>query len=169
MYTSGTTGKAKGVMILHKNICAAIGGLTSRLKLSGISFDDDVYIGYLPCAHVLELAAENTVLLNGSRIGYSSPLTLSDKVNLFNLFLFFLPYKKSAKIKTGTMGDARALRPTLMAAVPEILERIRKNVDQVVKQGSAVKQAVFKYAYNYKLDQVQNGGDSPVLNRLSMF
>jgi len=151
MYTSGTTGKAKGVMILHKNICAAIGGLTSRLKLSGISFDDDVYIGYLPCAHVLELAAENTVLLNGSRIGYSSPLTLSDK---------------SAKIKTGTMGDARALRPTLMAAVPEILERIRKNVDQVLKQGSAVKQAVFKYAYNYKLDQVQNGGDSPVLNRL---
>jgi long-chain acyl-CoA synthetase len=65
------------------------------------------------------------------------------------------------------MGDARALRPTLMAAVPEILERIRKNVDQVVKQGSAIKQAVFKYAYNYKLEQVQNGGDSPVLNRLS--
>ena len=64
------------------------------------------------------------------------------------------------------MGDARALRPTLMAAVPEILERIRKNVDQVVKQGSAVKQAVFKYAYNYKLEQVKNGGDSPVLNRL---
>ena len=90
MYTSGTTGKAKGVMILHRNITAAIGGLTSRLKLSGISFDDDVYIGYLPCAHVLELAAENTVLLNGSRIGYSSPLTLSDKVNssIFIKFLF---------------------------------------------------------------------------------
>ena len=81
MYTSGTTGKAKGVMILHRNLCAAIGGLTSRIKLSGISFEDDVYIGYLPLAHVLELAAENTVLLNGSRIGYSSPLTLSDKVS----------------------------------------------------------------------------------------
>ena len=54
MYTSGTTGKAKGVMILHRNIMACIGGLSSRLKLSGMDFDaEDCYIGYLPLAHVL--------------------------------------------------------------------------------------------------------------------
>lgn len=81
MYTSGTTGKAKGVMILHRNIMACIGGLTSRLGISGISFgEDDCYIGYLPLAHVLELAAENVLILNGCKIGYSSTLTLSDKV-----------------------------------------------------------------------------------------
>jgi len=76
----GTTGKAKGVMILHRNLVACIGGLTSRLGISGISFSsDDCYIGYLPLAHVLELTAENVLLFNGCKIGYSSPLTLSDK------------------------------------------------------------------------------------------
>ena len=46
MYTSGTTGKAKGVIILHQNLIAAVQGLASRLSLSGISFDaNDCYIG----------------------------------------------------------------------------------------------------------------------------
>jgi hypothetical protein len=45
--------------------------------------DDDAYIGYLPLAHVLELAAENAFLLKGCKIGYSSPLTLSDKVKSY--------------------------------------------------------------------------------------
>ena len=48
----------------------------------------------------------------------------------------------------------RALRPTLMTAVPEILERIRKAVHAQVKEGSALKKAVFNYAYEYKRKQV---------------
>ena len=64
---------------------------------------DDTYIGYLPLAHVLELSAELSCLAHGVRIGYSSPLTLSDQ---------------SSKIKKGNKGDACVLKPTLMAAVP---------------------------------------------------
>ncbi len=63
----------------------------------------DIYIGYLPLAHVLELSAELSCLATGVKIGYSSPLTLSDQ---------------SSKIKKGQKGDATVLRPTLMAAVP---------------------------------------------------
>ena len=48
---------------------------------------------------------------NGARVGYSSALTLSDR---------------SSRIKKGSQGDASVLKPTLMASVPEILERIRK-------------------------------------------
>ena len=78
-------GKAKGVMIQHQNLIASIAGLSSRLSISGLNFDDtDVYIGYLPLAHVLELAAENVMIFNGCKIGYSSPLTLSDKVEPSN-------------------------------------------------------------------------------------
>lgn len=40
----------------------------------------DTYIGYLPLAHVLELTAEISCFTYGCRIGYSSPLTLSDQV-----------------------------------------------------------------------------------------
>ena len=68
-------------MIQHQNLIASIAGLSSRLSISGLDFDDtDIYIGYLPLAHVLELAAENVLIFNGCKIGYSSPLTLSDKV-----------------------------------------------------------------------------------------
>ena len=52
------------------------------------------------------------------------------------------------------MGDARALKPTVMTAVPEILERIRKAVHAQVAESSPVKQAVFNYAFNYKKKQV---------------
>ena len=34
---------------------------------------DDVYIGFLPLAHVLELMAECCILAHGGRIGYSNP------------------------------------------------------------------------------------------------
>ena len=71
----------------------------------------DVYLGYLPLAHILELAAESCNLYFGIGIGYSSTLTLSDK---------------SSRIKKGSKGDASELQPTIMAAVPEISERIRK-------------------------------------------
>lgn len=56
--------------------------LPSPLLLSVISFrEEDVYIGYLPLAHVLELSAELVCLSHGCRIGYSSPQTLADQVN----------------------------------------------------------------------------------------
>lgn len=53
------------------------------------------------------------MLASGAAIGYGSTLTLTDSSN---------------KIKTGTQGDVSALKPTLMAAVPAILDRVREGV-----------------------------------------
>jgi long-chain acyl-CoA synthetase len=53
----------------------------------------------------------------GASIGYGSPLTLTDTSN---------------KIKKGTQGDASALKPTLMTAVPAILDRVRDGVRKKV-------------------------------------
>jgi long-chain acyl-CoA synthetase len=53
-----------------------------------------------------------------------------------------------------------------MASVPEIMERIRKAVHAQVKEGSAIKKALFNYAYDYKRKQVAVGGDSPIFNKL---
>ncbi|XP_058655791.1 long-chain-fatty-acid--CoA ligase 3a isoform X2 [Onychostoma macrolepis] len=76
MYTSGSTGVPKGVMISHSNIIAGITGMAERIPNLG---EDDTYIGYLPLAHVLELSAEMVCLAHGCRIGYSSPQTLADQ------------------------------------------------------------------------------------------
>lgn len=56
---------------------------------------------------------QNVIAAVGSSIGYGSPLTLTDTSN---------------KLKRGTKGDASMLRPTLMTAVPAILDRVRDGV-----------------------------------------
>ena len=53
----------------------------------------------------------------GVAIGYGSPLTLTDTSN---------------KVKKGTKGDVSALGPTLMTAVPAILDRVRDGVRKKV-------------------------------------
>ena len=58
-----------------------------------------------------------TICASGAAIGYGSPLTLTDT---------------GTKLKKGTKGDASLLSPTLMAAVPAILDRVRDGVRKKV-------------------------------------
>ena len=116
-------------------------------------------------AHILELAAESCNLYFGIGIGYSSTLTLSDK---------------SSRIKKGSKGDASELQPTIMAAVPEISERIRKGkfpdfiiesskvtrilaVMSGVQQKNAFSRTLFNFAYEYKLKHVEKSLPTPLL------
>ncbi|KAL0973796.1 hypothetical protein UPYG_G00211270 [Umbra pygmaea] len=148
MYTSGSTGRPKGVMIAHSNITAGMTGQCERIPGLG---PKDTYIAYLPLAHVLEMTAEISCTTYGCRIGYSSPQTLSDQ---------------STKIKRGSKGDSTVLKPTLMAAVPEIMDRINKNVMSKVQEMSYFQRTLFNLGYNYKLEQVKRGYDAPICNAL---
>ncbi|CAI0572135.1 unnamed protein product [Linum tenue] len=136
MYTSGSTGLPKGVMMTHANVLAVVSAV--RTIVPGLE-SNDVYLAYLPLAHILELAAENIVAGVGSAIGYGSPLTLTDTSN---------------KIKKGTKGDASALRPTVMAAVPAILDRVRDGVRSKVDAKGGLAKCLFDLAYNRRLSAV---------------
>lgn len=148
MYTSGATGNPKGVMISHSNIIAGLTGMAERIPNL---CEEDTYIGYLPLAHILELSAELVCVSHGCRIGYSSPQTLADQ---------------STKIKEGSKGDTSVLQPSLMAAVPEIMDRIYKNVIIKVEEMSSVQRTLFSLAYNYKLEQMAKGCSTPQCDRL---
>uniref|UniRef100_A0A7N8WLH7 long-chain-fatty-acid--CoA ligase n=1 Tax=Mastacembelus armatus TaxID=205130 RepID=A0A7N8WLH7_9TELE len=148
MYTSGSTGIPKGVMISHGNIIAGITGMAERIPNLN---ESDTYIGYLPLAHVLELSAELVCISHGCRIGYSSPQTLADQ---------------STKIKKGSKGDTSVLKPTLMAAVPEIMDRIYKNVMTKVEEMSKFQKTLFVLAYNYKMEQISKGYSTPLCDSL---
>uniref|UniRef100_UPI0037E8D553 long-chain-fatty-acid--CoA ligase 4 n=1 Tax=Semicossyphus pulcher TaxID=241346 RepID=UPI0037E8D553 len=148
MYTSGSTGRPKGVMIVHSNLIAGMTGQCERIPGLG---PEDTYIAYLPLAHVLEMTAEISCVTYGCRIGYSSPQTLSDQ---------------STKIKKGSKGDCSVLKPTLMAAVPEIMDRINKNVMSKVQEMNFIQKKLFTLGYKYKLDQIKRGYDAPLCNAL---
>ncbi|VIO92469.1 AMP-binding enzyme family protein [Brugia malayi] len=147
MYTSGSTGTAKGVIITHYNMVSSVAGLGAGIS---IIRDTDTYIGYLPLAHILEVTAELTCLIRGCRIGYSNPSTLQDR---------------GAKIKPGTYGDCWALKPTLMAIVPTIVDRIFKAVTDEILSSPPVVREVFRLAYERKRTRYQQGYYSSFLDR----
>ena len=110
MYTSGTTGAPKGVVLSHANVCASMVGL----KDAGRFTPNDVYLAYLPLAHIMELTAECVMFAIGCAVGYGSPQTLTDS---------------GLKLAKGVRGDAPTLRPTFLVFAPTVLDRVRQTVE----------------------------------------
>ena len=129
MYTSGTTGKPKGVVISHSNV---LGGITAMLYNLGCIGQgaDSTYLAYLPLAHIMELVVQTSFLVVGARIGFGSPGTLADI---------------SPKVAEGSVGDATALRPTVFLAAPSVLDKIKANIGMKVA-GSKIKSMIYNAA-----------------------
>jgi len=144
MYTSGSTGLPKGVMILHRNIASIV---TSFEGLIGGLSDKDVYLGFLPLAHILELACELSFLIVGGRIGYGTPRTLTDE---------------GAK----PHGDLIAIKPTIFIGVPRIYDTIKKGALEKIGKSGFIKKLLFNVAFNAKKSALAAFRDTPFYNFL---
>ncbi|ODM89566.1 Long-chain-fatty-acid--CoA ligase 4, partial [Orchesella cincta] len=151
MYTSGSTGNPKGVILSHNNIVSGMRSVLDILALSGQPEPEDAYIAYLPLAHVLELMSETICFIQGIPIGYSSPLTMTDA---------------SLGVKEGTKGDASVLKPTILAGVPLVLERISKGIQTKMAERGKIVELIFNYFYNYKVKWYHKGYDTPLVNKI---
>ncbi|KAJ3299400.1 long-chain fatty acid-CoA ligase [Blyttiomyces sp. JEL0837] len=135
MYTSGSTGNPKGVMLAHSNIVAAIAG--ARTLLVDHFGSDETYLAYLPLAHVLEFTVELTCLYMGIAVGYGSVRTLTD-----------------ASVRNCS-GDIKELKPTVMAGVPAVWET--QGVLSKLKQASDTQRKIFDLAFELKWFCIQWG------------
>ena len=112
VYTSGTTGKPKGVMLSHQNILA-----NAEAGLGAVCIDEnDLFLSFLPLSHMLERTA-----------GYYLPMMAGSIV----------AYVRSTH---ELAEDLQTLRPTVLISVPLIYERIFGQIrDHLSQQPIAVR------------------------------
>ena len=142
MYTSGTTGDPKGVMLSQGNIVSAVNGLAKQLESVLATTEAPTYVGYLPLAHILEFCAENIMLTNGLTVCYGNPRTLTSTA-------------------TRPHGDLQEYRPTFLAGVPRVFDTIRKGVEAKLPPKGSTPRAVFDRAFEERKAALKAGVDTP--------
>lgn len=130
MYTSGSTGDPKGVVLTHANIIAGVAG--ADVPVSRFILPSDRLICFLPLAHIFELAFELLSFLWGSCIGYANVKTLT-KTSVRNC-----------------EGDLIAFKPTIMVGVAAVWETVKKGIIQQVNQLPMPMRKIFWAGYHAK-------------------
>ncbi|KAJ8491291.1 hypothetical protein OPV22_013012 [Ensete ventricosum] len=138
-YTSGTTGTPKGAVLTHKSLIANSAGSSINVKF----YPSDVYISYLPLAHIYERVNQISLVYFGVAVGFYQ----GDNLKL--------------------MDDMATLRPTLFSSVPRLFNRIYAGVMNAVKTSGGLRERLFNAAYNAKMQAITNGKNpSPMWDRL---
>jgi len=100
VYTSGTTGNPKGVMLSHANILTDVHAGISRVPV----YPDDLFLSFLPLSHTLERTAGYYVpIMSGASVAHVRSLEQ-------------LP------------DDLAAIRPTIIISVPRVFERVHRKI-----------------------------------------
>ncbi len=117
VYTSGTTGTPKGVMLTHYNTLYV---LETSSKLAPL-YPEDTGLSYLPLAHVAQRMADYAALYN--RV----PGYFAESLEKFP-------------------DNLREVKPSIIVAVPRILEKIYSRIHMAVDEAPPFAQRVFRWA-----------------------
>lgn len=142
LYTSGTTGEPKGVMLHHSNYMEAF--RIHDIRLVDMS-DQDVSMNFLPLTHVFEKAWTYLCIHKGVQIC----------INL-----------RPVDIQT----TIKEIRPTLMCSVPRFWEKVYAGVQEKIAQETGLKKAMMldaiKVGKIHNIDYLRKGKTPPLMNQL---
>ena len=142
LYTSGTTGEPKGVMLHHSNYIEAF--RIHDIRLVDMS-DQDVSMNFLPLTHVFEKAWTYLCIHKGVQIC----------INL-----------RPVDIQT----TIKEIRPTLMCSVPRFWEKVYAGVQEKIAQETGLKKAMMldaiKVGKIHNIDYLRKCKTPPLMNQL---
>ncbi len=118
IYTSGTTGEPKGVMLTHTNFCSNVADSCRDLELNTAT---DLAVSFLPLAHVYGRMLDYVYLFTGISVAYVPAVELVSQALL-------------------------ELRPTVMAAVPRVFEKIYARVMEQGSKNLGAKRKIFDWS-----------------------
>ena len=131
VYTSGTTGKPKGVMLSHRNI---LSNVQSGLAVYDV-FPDDVFLSFLPLSHMFERTADYYLnVVSGASMVFSRSIPQLAE-------------------------DFRIVQPTIIFSVPRIYERFLAAINEQLRKASPTKRKLFDFAVEvgWSRFEYQNG------------
>ncbi len=148
VYTSGTTGRSKGVMLSHRNILCNIRGGLHCIPI----YPHDLFLSFLPLSHALERT-----------VGFYLPIVAGAGVAF-------------ARSVPQLAEDLVSMRPTVLIAVPRIFERVYGKLQDKIANGPGFARKLFASATHIgwqRFEHAQGRGEFsagftlwPVLDKL---
>ncbi|SRR3989339_779914 len=118
VYTSGTTGKPKGVVLSHRNFLSNVEAINEIVPVK----ENDVFLSFLPLSHILERT-----------IGYYVPICYGAKI----------AYSEGVK---QLQANLKEIKPTVMISVPRVFEKFHDAIWDKINSSPAIQKRIFKWA-----------------------
>ena len=117
IFTSGTTGTPKGVMLTHRNFLTQLDEIVERIFLN----PGECALNVLPVWHVFEREVEYVILIQGCAITYSKP------------------------VGSILLADLKKMNPSVLPAVPRVFEAVYDGITKKMRKAGGIVNAMFNF------------------------